>query len=50
LRIKREEFSSSSKGVVSKEEGITEYKRNLLSESLIRRNLEKRPEAPRGGL
>jgi len=41
LKVKREEFSICSKGVVSKGKGVIQCKKDLLCKSTIRRNLEK---------
>jgi len=42
LKVKKEEFSICSEEVVRERERIIQYKRDLLSKSMIRKNLERK--------
>jgi len=42
LKVKKEEFSICSEEVVRERERIIQYKRDLLSKSVIRKNLERK--------
>ena len=42
MKVKKEEFSICSEEVVRERERIIQYKRDLLSKSVIRKNLERK--------
>jgi len=42
LKVEKEKFSICSKGVVREGEGIIQYKKDLFSKSVIKRNLERK--------